>query len=72
MGIKIIKLNAWEKVFTEKIQRSREKELHCLDKDSIYWTLMSECIALHTFTKIQSEHILFIFQHFLHICRRLL
>lgn len=42
MGIKIIKLNAWEKVFTEKIQRSREKELQCLDKDSIYWTLMSE------------------------------
>lgn len=45
MGIKIIKLNAWEKVFTEKIQRSREKELQCLDKDSIYWTLMSECTS---------------------------
>lgn len=40
-GIKIIKLNAWEKVFAEKIQKSRENELKCLDNDSIYWTLMS-------------------------------
>lgn len=43
MGIKIIKLNAWETVFTEKIEKTRENELKCLDKDSIYWTLMSEC-----------------------------
>lgn len=42
LGIKIIKLNAWETVFAEKIQKSRENELKCLDKDSIYWTLMSE------------------------------
>lgn len=42
MGIKIIKLNAWEKVFAEKIQRSREDELKCLNKDSIYWTIMSK------------------------------
>ncbi|XP_031636078.1 ATP-binding cassette sub-family C member Sur-like [Contarinia nasturtii] len=41
MGIKIIKLNAWETVFTEKIEKSRENELKCLDKDSIYWTLMT-------------------------------
>ncbi|XP_055301236.1 ATP-binding cassette sub-family C member Sur isoform X3 [Sitodiplosis mosellana] len=41
MGIKIIKLNAWETVFTEKISKSRENELKCLDKDSIYWTLMT-------------------------------
>lgn len=43
MGIKIIKLNAWETVFTEKIEKSRENELKCLDKDSIYWTFMSKC-----------------------------
>lgn len=42
MGIKVIKLNAWEKVFREKIEKSRENELKCLDMDSIYWTLMSE------------------------------
>lgn len=42
MGIKIIKLNAWEKVFAEKIQRSREDELKCLNKDSVYWTIMSK------------------------------
>lgn len=47
MGIKIIKLNAWETVFTEKIAKSRENELKCLDKDSIYWTLMSKCGAVH-------------------------
>lgn len=42
VGIKIIKLHAWEKVFTEKIQKSRDNELKCLDMDSIYWTLMSK------------------------------
>lgn len=42
MGIKIIKLNAWEKVFAEKIQQSRENELKCLNKDSVYWTFMSK------------------------------
>lgn len=42
MGIKIIKLNAWEKVFAEKIQRSRDDELKCLNKDSVYWTIMSK------------------------------
>lgn len=39
--MKIIKLNAWERVFKEKIQLSRERELKHLDIDSIYWTLMS-------------------------------
>lgn len=39
-------MNAWETVFAEKIQKSRENELKCLDKDSIYWTLMSECATI--------------------------
>lgn len=51
MGIKIIKLNAWETVFMEKIAKSRENELKCLDKDSIYWTLMSKCV-LYTCTRV--------------------
>lgn len=42
LGIKIIKLNAWEKVFKERIIEVRNKELKCLDRDSFYWTAMSE------------------------------
>lgn len=45
IGIKIIKLNGWENVFKEKIQNTRQEELKYLIKDSIYWTLMSECIT---------------------------
>lgn len=44
LGIKLIKLNAWEKIFNEKINELRNNELKYLDKDSIYWTLMSELI----------------------------
>ncbi|XP_053691966.1 ATP-binding cassette sub-family C member Sur [Sabethes cyaneus] len=40
LGIKLIKLNAWENVFQEKISRARRKELRHLDLDSCYWTLM--------------------------------
>ncbi|XP_055539694.1 ATP-binding cassette sub-family C member Sur isoform X2 [Wyeomyia smithii] len=40
LGIKLIKLNAWENVFQEKISRARQKELRHLDLDSCYWTLM--------------------------------
>lgn len=42
IGIKLIKLNAWEKLFKEKITTLRNKELVYLDKDSVYWSLMSE------------------------------
>lgn len=42
IGIKVIKLNAWEKVFKEKIECSRKTELKYLNKDSVYWTLMSK------------------------------
>ncbi|XP_055905091.1 ATP-binding cassette sub-family C member Sur isoform X2 [Eupeodes corollae] len=40
-GIKIIKLNAWEKVFGDKIRTARNMELKYLNKDSFYWTLMT-------------------------------
>ncbi|XP_053672383.1 ATP-binding cassette sub-family C member Sur [Anopheles nili] len=40
LGIKLIKLNAWEGVFKEKISQARQQELRHLDLDSIYWTLM--------------------------------
>lgn len=42
MGIKLIKLNAWDNVFIKKITEAREKELKYLNKDSFYWTLMSK------------------------------
>lgn len=42
IGIKLIKLNAWEKLFKEKITTLRNKELVYLDKDSVYWSLMSK------------------------------
>uniref|UniRef100_A0A182JDM1 Uncharacterized protein n=1 Tax=Anopheles atroparvus TaxID=41427 RepID=A0A182JDM1_ANOAO len=40
LGIKLIKLNAWESVFKDKISHARQQELRHLDLDSIYWTLM--------------------------------
>uniref|UniRef100_A0A182LZU1 ABC transmembrane type-1 domain-containing protein n=1 Tax=Anopheles culicifacies TaxID=139723 RepID=A0A182LZU1_9DIPT len=40
LGIKLIKLNAWESVFKDKILQARQQELRHLDLDSIYWTLM--------------------------------
>ncbi|KFB49204.1 sulfonylurea receptor/ abc transporter [Anopheles sinensis] len=40
LGIKLIKLNAWEGVFKDKISQARQQELRHLDLDSIYWTLM--------------------------------
>ncbi|XP_052864194.1 ATP-binding cassette sub-family C member Sur [Anopheles cruzii] len=40
LGIKLIKLNAWEGVFRDKISLARRQELRHLDLDSIYWTLM--------------------------------
>ncbi|XP_021701403.1 ATP-binding cassette sub-family C member Sur [Aedes aegypti] len=40
LGIKLIKLSAWEGVFREKISKARRKELKHLDWDSCYWTMM--------------------------------
>lgn len=42
IGIKIIKLNAWDDVFLKKIQAARKKELKYLYKDAFFWTLMSK------------------------------
>ncbi|XP_017075895.2 ATP-binding cassette sub-family C member Sur [Drosophila eugracilis] len=41
VGIKIIKLNAWDEVFLKKIQAARKKELKYLNKDATFWTLMA-------------------------------
>jgi len=40
VGIKVIKLNAWDEVFLKKIQLARNKELKYLNKDATFWTLM--------------------------------
>ncbi|XP_016965404.2 ATP-binding cassette sub-family C member Sur isoform X2 [Drosophila biarmipes] len=41
VGIKVIKLNAWDEVFLKKIQVARNKELKYLNKDATFWTLMT-------------------------------
>ncbi|SPP85605.1 ATP-binding cassette sub-family C member Sur [Drosophila guanche] len=41
MGIRVIKLNAWDEVFFKKIQVARKKELKYLNKDALFWTLMT-------------------------------
>lgn len=43
VGIKVIKLNAWDEVFLKKIQVARKNELKYLNKDATFWTLMGEC-----------------------------
>ncbi|XP_034942129.1 ATP-binding cassette sub-family C member Sur-like [Chelonus insularis] len=40
-GMRLVKLRAWEVVFEKKIQRTREEELSLLNKDSIYWGLIT-------------------------------
>lgn len=40
--MRLVKLRAWEKIFEEKIRRTRDEELKMLDKDSFYWTLISK------------------------------
>lgn len=42
LRIKLIKLNAWEEIFIEKIAECRSKELRYLNIDAFYWTLMSK------------------------------
>ncbi|XP_044315367.1 ATP-binding cassette sub-family C member Sur isoform X2 [Drosophila rhopaloa] len=41
VGIKVIKLNAWDEVFLKKIQLARKKELKYLNKDATFFTLMA-------------------------------
>ncbi|KAH8374388.1 hypothetical protein KR200_009826 [Drosophila serrata] len=41
VGIKVIKLNAWDEVFLKKIQEARKNELKYLNKDATFWTLMA-------------------------------
>ncbi|XP_046812032.1 ATP-binding cassette sub-family C member Sur-like, partial [Lucilia cuprina] len=41
VGIKLIKLNAWDNVFIKKINEARKQELKYLNKDSFYWTIMT-------------------------------
>ncbi|CAO1396998.1 unnamed protein product [Diamesa serratosioi] len=39
--IKLIKLNAWEQIYVDKIGNCREKELHYLNIDAVYMSLMT-------------------------------
>uniref|UniRef100_A0A1A9ZP07 ATP-binding cassette sub-family C member Sur n=1 Tax=Glossina pallidipes TaxID=7398 RepID=A0A1A9ZP07_GLOPL len=48
LGIKLIKLNAWDKIFIKTITEARNKELIYLNRDSLYWTLLT--ILTHTCT----------------------
>lgn len=40
-GMRLIKLRAWENVFEDRIRRTRNHELKLLNKDSVYWALIS-------------------------------
>jgi len=40
-GIKLIKLYSWETEFCKRVLGVRAKELKLLDKDSLYWGIMS-------------------------------
>ncbi|KAK0080738.1 hypothetical protein PV325_013438 [Microctonus aethiopoides] len=40
-GMRLVKLRAWEVVFEKRIKKTRNEELNLLDKDSIYWGLIT-------------------------------
>jgi len=40
-GMRLIKLRAWENVFDDRIRKTRNQELKLLNKDSVYWALIS-------------------------------
>ena len=42
-GIRMLKLNALEFVYKDKIQKIRKAELKLLMKDSVFWALNSTC-----------------------------
>lgn len=41
-GMNVIKLYVWEALFKEKILQLREVELKLLNKDSVYWSMLSK------------------------------
>lgn len=41
-GVRLLKLCGWENEFSNRILKTRNKELEALDKDSLYWALMSK------------------------------
>lgn len=45
-GMTVIKLYVWEDLFREKILYLREVELKLLNKDSIYWGILSKIINI--------------------------
>lgn len=44
--MRLVKLRAWEVVFEKRIKKTRNEELNLLDKDSIYWGLISIFIKI--------------------------
>ncbi|XP_063225209.1 ATP-binding cassette sub-family C member Sur isoform X2 [Bacillus rossius redtenbacheri] len=40
-GIKLLKLYGWECIYRRKIMETRQRELKLLDKDSLYWALLT-------------------------------
>jgi hypothetical protein len=46
-GIRLLKLYGWECLYEDHILRTRAKELRLLDKDSLYWAIMSKTTVQH-------------------------
>lgn len=40
-GVRLLKLCGWEDDFMDRILHTRHKELVALDKDSLYWGILS-------------------------------
>ncbi|KAF6206403.1 hypothetical protein GE061_017636 [Apolygus lucorum] len=51
-GIRVLKLCGWESQFSVRINDARNKELKLLDRDSLYWALMT--FLTHTSTPVIS------------------
>jgi len=45
-GIRLLKLYGWECLYGNRILRTRAKELNLLDKDSVYWAIMSKATTV--------------------------
>lgn len=43
-GMRLVKLRAWEKLFETRVKNTRNEELSLLDKDSLYWALISKAL----------------------------
>lgn len=41
-GMRVVKLRAWEELFEQRIGTTRKRELELLDKDSLFWTFISQ------------------------------